>query len=174
MAILGGLLAAIGAIAVILWRLQQAAHATRDIADAAGDVRGLVRGWRWRRKANVHPMELIDDPREAAAVLMVVVAQADGAITERERTAIAGEMTRHFGATAAQVEELLARARWAAKETADPGDAMRRLVRVCREKLGPSERADLVAMLDMVAAADGRTDEIVASDIRRFAQSLRS
>ncbi len=36
MHILGGLLAAIGVILVILWRMQQAAHAARDVAETAG------------------------------------------------------------------------------------------------------------------------------------------
>ncbi len=174
MHILGLLLAAIGVIGVVLWRMQQAANATRDLADAAGEVRGLVRGWQWRRKAHVHPLDLVDDPREAAVVLMASVAQADAAISERERAAIVQLIKQHFGATDAQADELLARARWLIRETTDPAEVMRRMTRVVREKIGHAERGELLQMLDAVSAADGRQDETVAQDIRRFGKSLRT
>ncbi|MDX2157045.1 MAG: TerB family tellurite resistance protein [Hyphomicrobiaceae bacterium] len=172
MGILAALGAAIGVILAVLWRMQAAAHATREIAEAASEVRGLFRSWSWRRKANVDPIDLIDDPREAAAVLMAAVAQADAALSERERTVMLMEMTRRFGATGEQAEELLARARWIVKDTTDPAAPMRRLTRLVQEKLGHKERAELVAMLEAVASADGCADEAVARDIRRFAQSL--
>jgi uncharacterized tellurite resistance protein B-like protein len=95
-------------------------------------------------------------------------------LSERERSLILAEMTNRFGATETQAEELLARARWHAKDTTDPGEAMRRLQTVLREKLGPAERAELIEMLEAVAAADGRRDETLAHDIRRFEQRLAS
>ena len=45
----------------------------------------LFRRWRWRRKVNVNPIDLIEDPREAAGVIMVAVAQADGRLTAAEQ-----------------------------------------------------------------------------------------
>ncbi len=49
---------------------------------------------------------------------------------------------------------------------------MRRLLLVIRTKLGAKEQGELIAMLETIAAADGRADEGVAQDIRRFAQGL--
>lgn len=172
MHILGVILAALGVVLFILWRMQQAANASRDIADAADEVRGLMRGWSWRRKANTNPLDLIDDPREAAAVLMVAAAQSDAPISERERAAMLEQMVVRFGATQGQADELLARARWLAREATDPGEVMRRLYGVVSEKLGPGQRAELIEMLEAVAAADGRRDETLDGDIRRFAQRL--
>lgn len=40
MHILAIVVAVLGGIGIFLWRMQQAANATRDIADAAGDVGG--------------------------------------------------------------------------------------------------------------------------------------
>lgn len=172
MHILGLLAAAIGVVVVILWRMQQAASAARDIADAANDTRGLLRGWLWRRKAITNPLDAVDDPREAAVALMAVVAGFDGAMSERERAVIEEQARTRFGATPSQAVELLARARWLVKDSADPAEVMRRLAPVIRKRLNAAEQAELIAMLEAVASAEGRQDESLKLDIQRFARSL--
>jgi uncharacterized tellurite resistance protein B-like protein len=171
LAILG---AVVGVLLFALFRMQQAAHAARDIVDAADEARGVFRRWSWRRKHARHPLDTVEDAREAAAAMMVVVAQSDGGVTERERTAITGEMTKRFGATPDQAEALFARARWLVKDSADAGEVFRRLNPVIQRTCGATERADLIEMLDAVARADGSGDDIVTQDIARFARSLRS
>lgn len=47
-------------------------------------MRGMFRGRASRRKANQNPLDLIADPREAAACMMVVVAKSDGNMTDAE------------------------------------------------------------------------------------------
>lgn len=165
--------AVIGAAALILFRMQQAAHAARDIADAADEARGLFRRWGWRRRQLKHPLDSIDDAREAAAAMMVAAAQSDGSITERERAAITAEMAKRFGATQAQADELFARARWAVQDRTDAGEVFRRLTPIILRTCGATERSDLVEMLHAVANADGRTDEVLAHDIIRFTHSLK-
>jgi uncharacterized tellurite resistance protein B-like protein len=174
MHILAALGAVLGVLLFVLFRMQQAANAARDIADVAGDARGLFRRWGWRRKFAKHPLETIDDSREAAAAMMVAVAQADGSITERERVAITGEMVKRFGATPQQAGELLARARWLVQDRSDAGEVFRRLTPLVQRLCGPIERSDLIEMLGNVAGADGTLDDIVTQDIARLAHSLRS
>jgi uncharacterized tellurite resistance protein B-like protein len=171
LAILG---AVVGVALFVLFRMQQAANAARDIADVADDARGLVRRWSWRRKHARHPLDMVDDAREAAAAMMVVVAQSDGGITERERVAITTEMTRRFGATREQADALFARARWLVKDSADASEVFRRLTPLVQRNCGPTERSDLMEMLGAVASADGDPDAIVAQDIAKFAHALRS
>ena len=173
MGILAILGAVIGAAALILFRMQQAAHAARDIADAADDARGLFRRWGWRRRQLRHPLDAIEDAREAAAAMMVAAAQSDGSLTERERAAITAEMVKRFGATEAQAEELFARARWAVQDRTDAGEVFRRLTPVILRTCDATERSDLIEMLNAVANADGRADEVLAHDITRFSHSLR-
>ena len=90
MHILGILAAVLGVLVLILFRMQQAANAARDIVDVADDARSFFRRWGWRRRQVKHPLDTVDDPREAAAVMMVATAQSDGSISERERLAIDG------------------------------------------------------------------------------------
>jgi uncharacterized tellurite resistance protein B-like protein len=171
LAILG---AVVGVLLFALFRMQQAANATRDIVDAADEARGLVRRWSWRRKHLKHPLDAVDDAREAAAAMMVAVAQSDGGVTERERAAITGEMVKRFDATPDQAEALLARARWLVKDSADAAEVFRRLTPVIQRTCGAIERSDLIEMLDAVARADNSADDIVSQDIARFARVLKS
>ena len=170
-AILGAVL---GVLFLVLLRMQQAAHAARDLADAADEARGLFRRWGWRRKQLRHPLDAVDDAREAAAAMMVAAAQWDGGITERERSAIVAEMGKHFGATPQQAEALLARARWLVQDRTDAGEVFRRLTPVVLRTCGPQERSDLVEMLRSVAASEDGNDDVLAQDIARLTHNLRS
>jgi uncharacterized tellurite resistance protein B-like protein len=174
MHILAAIGAALGVLLFVLFRMQQAANAARDIADVADEARGLFRRWGWRKKLAKSPLDTIDDAREAASAMMVAAAQADGSITERERQAIETQMATHFGASEAQAKELFARARWAVQDRTDPGEVFRRLTPLIVRTCGAKERADLIAMLSAVAASDGRADDLVTHDIARLAQTLRS
>ncbi|HEY1243203.1 MAG TPA: TerB family tellurite resistance protein [Hyphomicrobiaceae bacterium] len=170
-AILGAVL---GAVALILFRMQQATHAARDIVDAADEARGLFRRWGWRRKQLRHPLDAIEDAREAAATMMVAAAQCDGSITERERAAVTAEMGKRFGASERQAEELFARARWLVQDRTDAGEVFRRLTPLILRTCGPTERSDVIEMLQAVASADGGSDDILAQDIARLGHTLRS
>ena len=172
MHILISLLGAAGMLLFFLWRIQQAALIARDVADAAGEAKGLVRRWRWRRKVNVNPLDLINDPREAASVLMVTIAQADGRMTDLEQTAIADQIQTRFGATPQQAGELIARTQWMVKEGVDTREIMRRLTPVVREGTTAEQRRDIIAMLTTVAEVSGRRDETTAFDIDHFQRQI--
>jgi uncharacterized tellurite resistance protein B-like protein len=150
-----GLLAAFAAVGVLLWRIQAASQAVRDVSEAAGDVHGLWRRFQWSRKAARHPLDMVTDPQEAAAAMMVALAQYDGALTEAEETGIRSEMVRVFGVNATQSEELFVRGRWATKDsTGDPAQVLKRLTPLVERHLDGAERKDLLAML-AVAAGTG-------------------
>jgi uncharacterized tellurite resistance protein B-like protein len=174
MHVLAAIGAVLGVLIFVLFRMQQAANAARDIADAADDARGLFRRWGWRRKFAKNPLDTVDDARDAASAMMVAAAQSDGSITERERAAITAEMVRRFDATQRQAEELFARARWVVQDRNDAGEVFRRLTPVIRRTCGPTERSDLIDMLRAVAEADGRSDDVVMRDIVQLTHNLRS
>ena len=173
MHILSALGAAIGVALFFLWRMQQASNAVRDVASAAGEVQGLFRRWSWRRRANVNPLDMVDDPREAATAMMVVVAQTDGALTGKERGTIMALVSEHFGATSRQAEELLARGRWLVQNSVDASEVFRRLAPSIRKSCNSSEREDLIAMLKTVASAEGPLDAHLQNDIAILRQHLK-
>jgi uncharacterized tellurite resistance protein B-like protein len=172
MHIVGLLLGALATLGVILWRLHMAAEAAKGLADTSEAAHSMVRRWRWRRKISADPLAQVEDPREAAAAMMVAVAQSDGALTERERQAILTEITRRFGATARQAEELLARARWIVRDVHDVDRALARLTPVVARTLMAPERRELIQMLEAVAAAEGAPGAVEGEAIRRLARAL--
>ena len=166
------LLSVLGALGFIFWRMHSASQAARDILDTADEARGFWRRLQWGRKVNVNPLDAIEDPREAAAAMMVVLAQSDGEMTERERTTILGLLVETFQASGAQAEEFLAHARWLARDSRDVDNCFRRVQPLLRKKLQPGERRDLVAMLKKVAEADGKSGDIEVESIRRLERAL--
>lgn len=135
-------------------------------------MRGMFRGRASRRKANQNPLDLIADPREAAACMMVVVAESDGNMTDAEKSAIVTEMAKAFGATRKQGEEMLAHARFLARDQRDTANVFRRLATVTKTKLGAEERQQLVDMLVEIARTDGEPAEAIVRDIEAFRRQL--
>jgi len=168
LAILGGL----GAVALVLWRIKMAADATRDIVEAADVARKYVRRTRWksRRKAG-RPAEP-DNPRAAAAAMMAAVAEADGALTEAETSAILEEMTTRFKLAAGDAEALLAEGRWLSKDAGDLSSFLRRMEPPIRAACTEQERRELLAMLATVAEANGPADPIASQAIETLRRSL--
>lgn len=168
-----GLLAVLGAVGVFLWRLNQASGAARELADTASEVHGLFRRHKWRKKLANDPLQLIDDPRAAAAALLAALAQSDGAITDAEQTVIVREMCEKFGAGATAAEELLAHARWTVRDVAEVDTCFRRLLPVIEKACGPREREQLIEMLEAVADANGQPGATERQALDRIKRVLR-
>jgi uncharacterized tellurite resistance protein B-like protein len=172
MTIVAALAAAFAVVVALLIRMQSAAHAVRDIADAASDTRGLFRGFLWRRKFAKTPLELVDDPREGAVAMMVMLAESDGVITERERTAVMNGTITTFGATAAQAEQLFAQGRFLARDVKLAEAGFRRLQPLIAKRLGAAERRQLIDILTAVANAEGQPGLVEQDAIDKLALAL--
>lgn len=172
MAILGAIVGLLGAALFLLIRMNMAADAARGLADTADDARGLFRRWRWRRKLATDVLAEVDDPRLAAAAMMVGLAQADGAMTATERTVIEKSLTGSLGASAQAAGEMVAHARWLVRNMPDADEAFRKLTPVILKTCGPDEIRDLLSMLDCVASADGKPGEPEQQALDRLRRAL--
>ena len=141
MGIVATLVAAMGAIGVLLWRLNQASDAAKGVMQTAEDTRGFFRRMAWRRKSGKNPLDTLTDPREAAVTMMAAVAQWDAAMSDREMTAIKAQITQHFQASDALASELLATGRWLARDVTDLGAFLRRASPSILAKCTPKERS---------------------------------
>ncbi len=172
MAILGVIAALIGAVSFALWRLNSAADAVRNLSGAAEDAHGLWRRFTWRRKLAKDRLELIKDPREAAAGMLVAVAQMDGALTAGEQVALVAEFRKTFEMTEPQAQELLARSRWSVGEVRD--------LDRCLFKLGllldVEQKRDALNLMERTASRRRRAQPVaavVAGQIRPYFETLR-
>lgn len=172
MSIIAALLAAMGVVGVLLWRLNQASDAAKGLLETAEDTRGFFRRMAWRRKSGKNPLDTVTDPREAAAAMMAAIAQWDAAISDRELDAIRAQVRQYFGANEEQANELLAMGRWLSRDTADIGSFLRRASTCVIAQCSPRERQDLLAMLNAVANAEGKPRDVLQQELKRFSDYL--
>lgn len=158
MHILLGLIAILATIGFWVWRLQMAKRGLDVAVDVAKTVANAPRRLAFKYKTGKGGLDLIDDPREAAAIMMMQVALARGGpLTPLQGDVIEAEIREHFQYTPGDAEELAAHASWVSQSCPPPQQTMTRLGRliVNSSQLGPKEVVDLDAMLVAVSEAEG-------------------
>lgn len=172
MGVVAGILAVLAGIGVLLWRIQVASDAARGAVDAASDAHSLYRRFLWGRKASRSPIDLVEDPREAAAAMMVALAQYDGALTSDEQQLIVSEMQTAFDASQKDADELLARGRWLVRDIGDLDGALKRLLPPVQKRLGDAEKRQLVEMLRTVVGPSPGRDSVPHEAVQRVDERL--
>ena len=172
MHIIALLTAFVGAIGVILWRLHIAADAAKGLAETASNAHGFFRRLGWQRKFAKDPLDLVQDPREAAAAMMVALAQSDGAMTERERRMILSQMVRRLGTSGTQAEELLAHGRWLTREVKDTSRCFQKLAPFLQRTCDREQIQDVLDMLHDVSLAEGTPGVLEVDALMRLKQTL--
>jgi uncharacterized tellurite resistance protein B-like protein len=167
MHILLGLVGAVAAIGFWIYRIRAAADAAREVADLAGEAANLPRKLRFRGKARRKGLDVIDDPREAAGVLMLCVLRIDGEVTPAHKEAVTGQMVTGFELDRDAAEEILARASWHVSEMVDETNAINKMVDFIIERVGRDEMPVLMRMLEAVAASDGEPSAHQQAYIKR-------
>ena len=158
MQFLVGILGILVAIGVWSWRLRMARDGAREAAKLAGTAANLPRRLAFKFRAGRNGLDLIDDPREAAAIMMMEVARARGGpLTDRQSDSMTEEMVHHFNFAEHEAHALVAHAAWVTNKAPLPLETMRRLSQkiVGDRYLGPKEVVDLDSMLVAVSEAEG-------------------
>ncbi len=172
MHIIIGLLSAIGLLVMVLWRISMAIQASREIAGAAQDAKGFFRRHKWKNKVNADKLKQIEDPREAAVIMMVAVAESDGSISDRECKKILHIIMTKFEASQKVAEEFLAQARWMTKDAGDLTSFLNRLKPVIQRSCDATQKRELIEMLKEVAEVDGRHEGNIHDSIDRLQYNL--
>lgn len=124
-AIVGGLIAA----SIWYWRIRTAGVAARELTDMARDVVGAARALGFRRRANVHPVESVDDPALAVTAIGIAFLELDDLPSREDRERLASSISRHTGNSMARTEEMMIVGRWLVNECHGPQPAITRLTR---------------------------------------------
>lgn len=161
MHILVGLLSVLAFIAVWYWRLKVLGGAARDGMKAAEAVANLPRKMRFRSRSRRSGLQVVEDPREAATILMLEMAQARGPLTERQEAAIRAEIIQHFEFTEVDANALIAQAGWLMRDTLPAHAIISRMTAFILNAPGMTEKeiVDLDGMLVMVSEAEGSPTE---------------
>lgn len=146
-----GLLALFGLAAVGWWRLRDARQAGQRPGEVRLNVRRLMQG----RHDGTHPADAVDDPRLAAAGVVVAIATMDGPISQAEIGRLKKVAQETFDISEREALDVLSYGRWIAAECDSNAEAVRRLSRVVLQTAGPEAGPDLVRMIHEVATAGG-------------------
>jgi len=174
MHILAGLLTLATVVSVIVYRLYILSQSPvgRGLSDAAGGVQKHMRRRAWQKKLG-DPLRDVDDPRLAAAAMMVALAQNDSPLSEREEAVITAQMQSRFDADGTLAAELLAHARWLVKDVTDPETCFMKVRPIVQKACGPKERAELIEMMSAVAEVGNDLDS-QRTIVAKLAHTLKS
>lgn len=154
------IIAILGAVAAAFWAFSHFVGAAREGHEAIRDVQGAFRGAKWSRKVSQRMIESLEDPREAAAILLYQVAQYDGAITDRQRHVIVADMKTAFSADNETAEGLFAFARAALGQINDAANSLRKITKPIADACTPEERRQLIDMMLKAAEIEGPVSDV--------------
>lgn len=148
------ILGAISAVAVWYWRLSMARDAAREIGNIAGDMANLPRRFGFRRRANAHAVEGVDDADLATTAIATAFLELGGMPTREDQVALAGTLNSQLGIPAEDVEEMMILGRWLVGECQGPQPAITRITKRLA-KLDPAAFQNLLPVLNAVGSRQG-------------------
>lgn len=157
MHIVGLIIAIASGIALWTWRAQRAAEAARELEGIAKTAANLPRKLAFKRKTGKAGLQLVDDPREAATILMVEIGRAGREWSRETRDVIEDIIIREFELVSEDAEALIAHASFLLRDGPVADAVVTRMSKMIlqQDAIGPKEIVDLDGMLVAVSEADG-------------------
>lgn len=155
------IVAAMGAIAAIYFfviRARNAADIASELVGAAADVQAAARRFGFRRRANIHPVEAVDDPNVAATLVAVSFLELDDYPTDDAKTRLIRALQTEFDVSVTDAEELCVLGRWLMTECQGPQPALTRGARRLYKLTGANDFTALMTVLSAIAPENGLTD----------------
>ncbi|NQY38552.1 MAG: hypothetical protein HRT80_00485 [Henriciella sp.] len=151
------LLGFLGFIAVWYWRIKAMQEVAKDGRKVVETVANLPRKMRFKNKSGKGGLAVVDDPRQAATILMLEIAQARGTRTVRQEAVIRGEVMHHFEFNEADANALIDQAGLLSRNGGASHVVMSKMTDFVRQSPGMTskELVDLDGMLVAVSEAEG-------------------
>lgn len=150
------ILAVVGVVTAVLFfvlRARNAAHAATDLIDMANDVRLAARRFGFRRRADIHPAESIEDHRVAIAGISSAFLELDDLPTSDQRAALTRSMQDTLDLSKQDADELTILGRWIANECGSPDAAVSRLSRKLVRMKGQESFQPLLTIVNATLTA---------------------
>jgi len=152
----------------LMWKVSLGIQAAKNIHGVAKQVANLPR----KMKTGKADIQLINDPREAAALLMLSVARAGGQVTKSQKDTIINQITGRFELSTTNAEELLTHVSWLSKDLANADSAIARMSNILMQSVSSKELIELEDMLMQVAHADGKPTSSQKQILNQFAKQV--
>ncbi len=149
-----GLLALAGAAYFWLSRARSAVTMAQDMADMAGDVLNAARRFGFRRRADLHAVECLDDAKVAAAAVGIAFLELAGLPSTEQQDALIRSLQQHLGQSHEQAQEAVILGRWLITECGNAQSGLDRLARRLFKLQGHAAFEPVMLVLRDVAAGN--------------------
>ncbi len=151
------ILGILGAIAAWRWRVNEAARGAEEVMDLAKTAANLPRRLRFARKAGKNGLSLVEDPRDAATIMLIEMARADGDMTQEHRHLIQHLLQAELGFATEEAEETIVNAAWILRDVPPPDVVIGKMTNllVKNGSVGDKELMQLDQMLTQVGEVGG-------------------
>lgn len=156
MPILIGLLVVAGTAYLWMSRIRNAAEITRDLSDMAGNLSGAARRFGFKRRADRHPVDTLEDPIPALAGTALAFTEISGLPSTEQLTALTQALQGHLRLSRRDAEEALILGRWLMNQCGGASAGVSRLSRRLY-KLDPGSFTTLMAVINETAQAGSAT-----------------
>ncbi|WP_172298621.1 hypothetical protein [Pseudoruegeria sp. HB172150] len=153
-------IAGLGALIALYYfflRASSAAHLASDLLGAATDVGLAAHRFRFRQKANTHPVESIEDERIAIAGLAAAFLELDMLPTKEKQERLTREIRYVLDVTGPEAVELLVLGRWLVGQCGTVDSAIARLSRKLFKLSGSAAVTPLLTIVRNTLAPEGET-----------------
>jgi len=172
MHIILGILAAVIAVAFLLYRIYIAVQIGRGVARSASKAGQYVRRRRLLGR-NRKAFEQVEDPRTAAAAILASIVEAGRALTKEQESHATAAMKDSFVVDRQQAENFLSEGRWLARDAANTIALVNRLGPVIVEKTTPDERRAFVALVEDTLGIGGPPTDLQTDALGVLRQRLQ-
>ena len=151
MHIILGIIGLLAAASFWIYRINAAARGAQELADLAGEAANLPRKMRFKSKTGKKAIDVLEDPREAAAVILAGYMLEAGDVPSDKREQLAAILGERFEISRNTSEEMVAQAFWMHADIANPDSVVNKMVDLVGKTAGANALRDLDSMLDAVA-----------------------
>lgn len=148
------ILGALGLIVTAILLFNVISRNAGDVVDNARGLANLPRRLRWQARQRKLSIRSLEDPREAAIVLLLGIARASGDISSAQKEMIAAFADREFGTSRSESQDMILLANFMLRDVFDLNDQLRSILAPLQAHLGMDERRRLIDAARGVAEAD--------------------
>lgn len=145
-------IAILTAVAGIIWALYRLQNSGVDLN--AFNPFFWFRRRKWQNQMNTKPIHLIENPMEAAALLLVATAKLDGEITREQKRFVIQLFITEFSTIEKVANELYATSSYLLKDIDNITPEVRLILEPCKAAFKPNHIATLIEMLHKVAGEE--------------------
>ncbi len=154
MHIIIGLITATAGLIWALYRLQQSGVDLNSF-----NPFHWLRRKKWEAQVGTKPLHRLDNSMEAAAVLIVAMAELDGTVTRETKSSVLQLFIREFELSEKDAAEMYATASYLLKEAAYLPAEVKNILAPSKDQFQPNQTELLLGMLAQVSTMEGEANQ---------------